>query len=125
MLGSCKDRCKDIDQFVFWLFLFAFCTFVERHMRDCAMFSVRPKNRHSLHYSTIKFYNDGQVTCDWHSGRKICEHKILWGEALGLSLTYLRGLRQAAIDSYYESALNQFIIKPISTRRIPLHPNFR
>ena len=94
-------------------------------MRDCAIFSVRPENRHSLHYSIIKFYNDGQVTCGWHSGRRICEHKVLWAKAVDLSLTHLRQLRQKALESKYRQQSDQFIVKPVSKRRIPLHPDFR
>ena len=100
-------------------------SFAEREMRECAMFSVRPENRHSLHFSIIKFYNDGQVTCAWHVGRTICEHKVLWAKAVNLSLTHLRRLRQAALESKYRQGSDHFIVKPVSTRRIPLHPDFR
>ena len=89
------------------------------------MFSVRPVNRHSLHMSVIKFYNDGQVTCGWHSGRRICEHKVLWAKSVHVSLKELRRLRQEALESKYRQESDQFIVKPVSTRRIPLHPSIR
>lgn len=76
-----------------------------------------------MHYSIIKFYNDGQITCGWHSGRKICEHKVLFGEGIGLSLTEMRQLHDKVRKTRYNSDI--FIVKPVSVRRIPVHPIHR
>ena len=53
---------------------------------------MAPENRHSLHYSTIRAYNDGQVTCSvsGHGGQHPCEHKIIWRDACNQSLKDLK-----------------------------------
>ena len=105
-------------------FCFFFTNVSGRGLRECAMFSVRPENRHSLHYSTVKMYNDGQITCSWHSGRRICEHKVLFGEALNLSLTDTKKLHEK-VRRMKHGQSNTFIVKPCSIRRIPVHPVHR
>ena len=95
-----------------------------RSLRNCAMFSVRPTNRHSLHSALIKFYNDGQITCSWHLGRIICEHKVAFGESIEVSLTEMRDLRERIYGEKNRES-DTFIVKPISTRRVPLHPDHR
>ena len=96
------------------------CACVERGSRKLAIFSVAPQSRHSLHYGVIKFYDDGQITCNIHRGSKYCEHKAVFGQSVNISLTAMRGLHEEMFKARLPDR-KPLIVKPLSQRKIPVH----
>ena len=85
---------------------------------------MRPNTRYALRFGVTKLYNDGQITCQWHQGSRVCGHIATVVQVFNLSLTDLMDLYLTMFRN--RAALNtNAIMKPTSTRRIPVPPSMR
>ena len=90
--------------------------------RRVAVFSVKPKSKAALHYAIIKAFDDCQIVCSVHPATQYCEHKGVWSEAYGLSLTGLRANYEAKIRQEKKFRLK---VDLISKKRVPVPKYFR
>ena len=96
-----------------------------KRARNVSLYSVTCEQRHSLHSSVVKVYDDGLVTCSWHQ-KKFCEHKSILVKALDVSLTKLIEMHDKNFkDKEKSGKLAPMIVKPLSTLKVPVPIPYR
>jgi hypothetical protein len=90
---------------------------------NIACFSIIPANRHSLHCAVVKIFQNSHVTCSWHKGTFVCEHRVLCAAATGISLTQTRAKYEE--NKRTNCKLLPWVVKPISSQTIPSDVDLR